>query len=103
MTNPRPIASNTIACVALCFAGLLFTARTAGAAAEASIGGEGGGWALCRTADSLAGTELRTGTRQGQAHCLPLRRRAERHLARIRALYEGSRSEARLEVHRHRR
>jgi ribose transport system substrate-binding protein len=35
MTNPRPIASNTIACVALCFAGLLFTARTAGAADDA--------------------------------------------------------------------
>ena len=35
MTNARPIAFNTIACVALCFAGPLFSARTACAADDA--------------------------------------------------------------------
>ena len=86
MTNARPIAFNTIACVALCFAGPLFSARTACAADDAVSAAKAAVGRYAGPQTVWIGTKLRTGARQGQAHCLPLWRRAERHLARVRAV-----------------
>ena len=64
MTNPRPSRLTQSLVSALCFAGLLFTAEQP-ARLTMPYRLQGGGWALCRTADRLAGTDLRTDARQG--------------------------------------